>query len=216
MASLKMSTDFTFDAHPANQVTNTMLEQAASLFSSAYGVWSPGAEQKMGKHYKLGFSTKPHHLALYLLMRLQGTRIKMSAERLRKHYISSDTNSVLVRCMAGDELVGYAIATRWIYKGPQICWVTQLCVRPGYRRKGLATAVRASKCLFATTILLIMSRFYGACARAKMTGALVSCRLIPLLSWLFCVPVTRALKMLALISLGRLARALWLRRRSSM
>ena len=43
--------------------------------------------------------------------------------------------------MHGDELAGYAFATRWMYEVRGICWVTQLCVRVEYRRKGLATEV---------------------------------------------------------------------------
>lgn len=63
----------------------------------------------------------------------------MSVERLREQSLAPCTNSVLVRGMAGDELAGYALATRWIYEKRQICWVTQLCVVPKYRGKKLAT-----------------------------------------------------------------------------
>lgn len=54
-----MSANFTFDSCPAEEVTNSMLEQASILFSSAYGVWSPEAEQRMGKYCKQGIYTKP-------------------------------------------------------------------------------------------------------------------------------------------------------------
>lgn len=134
-----MSTKFTFDTTPAGQVTDDMLEQVATLFSSAYGVWSPDAEQKIGKYCKQGSLVQFHLLASLKLIQFVGKRIGISVERLRKNYLAPGTNSVLVRGMADDRLVGHALATRWIYEGRQICWVTQLCVNPEYRRKGLAT-----------------------------------------------------------------------------
>ncbi|KAF5845165.1 hypothetical protein GGP41_001354 [Bipolaris sorokiniana] len=48
--------------------------------------------------------------------------------------------------MHGDELAGYAFATRWMYEVRGICWVTQLCVRVEYRRKGLATELLSRLC----------------------------------------------------------------------
>ncbi|KAF1931018.1 uncharacterized protein M421DRAFT_99565 [Didymella exigua CBS 183.55] len=110
-----MSSSFTFETIPAAQVTGTMLEQAAALFSDAYGVWGPDAADKMGKF------CKP----------VTSTHVKMSVERLREQSLAPDTNSVLVRAMTGDKLAGYAF----------ICWVTQLCVSYEYRRQKLATRI---------------------------------------------------------------------------
>ncbi|RMZ69554.1 amp-binding enzyme [Pyrenophora seminiperda CCB06] len=119
--TFKMSLNFTFSITPADQINETMLQQAATLFSTAYGVWSPEAEQKMGKYCK------------------PGQRTKMSVDRLREQSLAPNTNSVLVRGMASEKLAGYAFATRWMYEGRQICWVTQLCVDHEYRGKKLAT-----------------------------------------------------------------------------
>ncbi|KAH7561581.1 hypothetical protein BM1_02685 [Bipolaris maydis] len=118
-----MSNTFTFETIPAAQVTETMLDQAAALFSSAYGIWSPEAEKNMGKYCK------------------PGKRVKMSVERLREQSLAPGTNSVLVRSIDGDKLAGYAFATRWMYEGRQICWVTQLCVSHEYRGRKLATQI---------------------------------------------------------------------------
>ncbi|PVI04393.1 hypothetical protein DM02DRAFT_586383 [Periconia macrospinosa] len=111
------STNFTFEIISAAGVTDTMLKESATMFSSAYGVWGPLAAQKMGKFFK------------------------MSVDRLREQSLAPGSNSVLVRGLAGDKLAGYAFATRWDYEGRQICWVTQLCVGPEFRRQKLATQI---------------------------------------------------------------------------
>lgn len=142
-----MSTNFTFDTIAANQITESMLEQAATIFSNAYGVWSPAAEQHMGKFCKPGKSLQSHCLTSFALTYLIGKRVRMNAQHLREQSLAPGTNSVLVRGMVGYELAGYAFATRWTYEGRQICWVTQLCVKHEYRGKRLATQVCASTCL---------------------------------------------------------------------
>lgn len=118
-----MSTTFTFERVAAPDVTPAMLAEAASLFSSAYGVWGPLAPENMGKFFK------------------PGKRIKMSVERVREQVLVPGTNSILVRGLAGSSLAGYAFATRWEYQGRQICWVTQLCVAPEHRGQKLATEI---------------------------------------------------------------------------
>lgn len=136
-----MSTAFTLDTIPADQATDTILGQAATLFSSAYGVWSPEAEHKIGKYCKQGTLIYLQHLRSSTLIPYAGQHIRISVERLRRHYLAPGTNSVLVRGMVGDKLAGHASATRWMHKGRQICWITQLCVSPEYRRRGLATQI---------------------------------------------------------------------------
>lgn len=118
-----MPTTFTFERVAAPDVTPAMLAEAASLFSSAYGIWGPLAPEKMGKFFK------------------PGKRIKMSVERVREQVFPPGTDSILVRGLAGTELAGYAFATRWEYQGRRICWVTQLCVAPEYRGQKLATNI---------------------------------------------------------------------------
>ncbi|XP_014562796.1 hypothetical protein COCVIDRAFT_83701 [Bipolaris victoriae FI3] len=112
---------FSFEILPAPQITSHILSQCATIFSSAYGIWGSHAEQRIGKHCK------------------HGKRIRLSVERLRSQSLAPGTNSVLVRGMYGDELAGYAFVTRWMYEGRRVCWVTQLCVKVEYRRRGLAT-----------------------------------------------------------------------------
>jgi hypothetical protein len=49
-----MSSDCKFEKLPAANVTQAMVVEAAKLFSSAYGVWGPLAEAKMGPFAKQG------------------------------------------------------------------------------------------------------------------------------------------------------------------
>ncbi|EUC41318.1 hypothetical protein COCMIDRAFT_106489 [Bipolaris oryzae ATCC 44560] len=112
---------FTLETIPAPNITSSILFQCATLFSSAYGIWGSHAAQKVAKHCK------------------HGNRIRLSVERLRAQSLVPAADSVLVRAMHGDELAGYTFATRWMYEGRRICWVTQLCVGSQWRRRGLAT-----------------------------------------------------------------------------
>jgi hypothetical protein len=49
-----MSTDIIYQKTPSSEVSKAMLAQAASLFSSSYGIWGPLAEEKMGPFAKQG------------------------------------------------------------------------------------------------------------------------------------------------------------------
>jgi GNAT superfamily N-acetyltransferase len=118
-----MTTTFTFDLVAAPSITPSMLFEASSLFSSAYGIWGPLAPSKLGKPFK------------------PGKRIKMSPARLLEQVLPPGTDSILVRGLAGSSLAGYACAARWEHRGRRICWVTQLCVAPEYRGQKLATEI---------------------------------------------------------------------------
>lgn len=80
--------------------------------------------------------------------RHSGQRVKMSADRLRQQSVKLGTDSVMVRCLHDGVLVGHAFATRWVVDGKSACWVTQLCVRAQYRRRGVATTVRVQSYSF--------------------------------------------------------------------
>lgn len=67
IASSKMSVSFILDTIPGDKVTETVLEQAATLFSSAYGVWSPEAEQKMDKYCKAGKLIQSQYSSLFVI-----------------------------------------------------------------------------------------------------------------------------------------------------
>ncbi|KAI4593549.1 hypothetical protein KJ359_009235 [Pestalotiopsis sp. 9143b] len=118
-----MPFNFTFKRVPAPEVTDAMLADTAALFSSAYGIWDPLAAQKMGRFARAG------------------SRVKMSAQRLRGQSLPPGTDSELILGLTDDKIAGYAFATRWLSGGRQICWVTQLCVSPEHRGKKLATQI---------------------------------------------------------------------------
>ena len=68
----------------------------------------------------------------------------MNADRVRKQLFPPGADNHYTRVLADGKLAGYALAARWPYVGQTICWITQLCVDPKYRRRGLATKVRPS------------------------------------------------------------------------
>ncbi|KIW28090.1 uncharacterized protein PV07_07774 [Cladophialophora immunda] len=111
----------TFDILATDEITDDVIKDAAALFSRAYGIWGPHAEERIGP-----FAT-------------HGRRVRMSLERLRQECLADRAENYLVRAMAGNSLVGHAFATCWDVDGRQVCWVTQLCVDPQHRRRRLAT-----------------------------------------------------------------------------
>lgn len=68
----------------------------------------------------------------------------MSAAHLRRQILPDHGDNFYVRAMLGNELVGNVFATRYDSdesSTSKVCWITQLCVDPRYRRQGLATKV---------------------------------------------------------------------------
>lgn len=57
---------FSLETIPAAHVSDTMLEQAAGLFSAAYGVWSAEAAERMGRRYCKQGMCIPLFLCSYL------------------------------------------------------------------------------------------------------------------------------------------------------
>ncbi|KAF3354518.1 hypothetical protein VdG1_07447 [Verticillium dahliae VDG1] len=78
------------------EVTETMLEEAAKLFSEHYGIWG-----------KNGFG-KP------------GSRVKMSPARLRSQCLPDGARSSYIRVTIDGALIGNAFACRWEHAGRQI------------------------------------------------------------------------------------------------
>lgn len=63
----------------------------------------------------------------------------MSARRLREEYLPDGARSSYVCIHVDDNLRGHAFASRWTYRGRQVCWVTQLVVYRDFRQRRLAT-----------------------------------------------------------------------------
>ncbi|KAI1754175.1 hypothetical protein F4782DRAFT_45539 [Xylaria castorea] len=111
-----------YERFKIDEVTDEMLDEAAKLFSENYGVWSEHAAERMGKFAKAG---RP---------------VRLSKERLRNEYLSSEISSY-VRVTVNGHLAGNAFACRWSFGGRIVCWTTQLVVHHDYRERGLATGL---------------------------------------------------------------------------
>ncbi|KAK4947922.1 hypothetical protein LTR10_013430 [Elasticomyces elasticus] len=92
-----------------SDITRGIVMDAAALFSRTYGVWS------------------------------NGNRVRMSANRLSEECLPKGAHHSHARAMVGKQLVGHVFAACWACEGQQVCWITQLCVDPNFRRQGLAT-----------------------------------------------------------------------------
>jgi hypothetical protein len=123
----------TFHKYEGENISDNILCDAAKLFSENYGVWGPIAESKMGSFAK------------------HGRRIRMSPQRLEEQCIPPSARTTYLQARVGDELAGNIFATRWSYEGPNVCWITQLCVISKYRHQGLATKVKPV-CIFMSKI----------------------------------------------------------------
>ena len=91
-----------------------LLEECAALYSNHYGVWSA--------------QTPPPGRP--------GTRVRLSAARLKQWFDSDDSRIALAR--SGFDLVGYAIAVQ--IKAPRcgiVSWVTQLVVHEAHRQQNV-------------------------------------------------------------------------------
>ena len=129
----------TFHKHETEDMTDSMLQDAAKLFSENYGVWDPVAEQNMGTFAK------------------QGQRIRLSLRRLKEQCIPPSARTTYVQVRPNDELAGNVFATRWTYQDRNVCWITQLCVSSKYRHQGLATKVSNTQYLHQHPLRTIIS-----------------------------------------------------------
>ncbi|KAK0726473.1 hypothetical protein B0T21DRAFT_371651 [Apiosordaria backusii] len=107
-----------FQEFESKDITDAMLTEAALLFSENYGIWGTPDGRQGPK---------------------RGTRVKMSALRLRRDYLPDGACSSYVSIHVDNTLAGNAFACRWTYEGRQVCWVTQLVVHRDFRERRLAT-----------------------------------------------------------------------------
>ncbi|KAI0676064.1 hypothetical protein C8Q78DRAFT_1104353 [Trametes maxima] len=110
-----------FEVIRGPDITDEHLKACATLFSNHYGVWAPGVAPPL----------KP------------GSRVRMTAARLRKECLADIEKSVLVRCCDLGEPVGHACVTKWPRANAEgyVGWVTQLIVEAGHRRRRIATTM---------------------------------------------------------------------------
>lgn len=112
-----MATNVTLEKYDGYSITDTMIRDAATLFSNHYGIWGPPAAPKTGQ------------------------RVRMSPQMLKSKCMAADASqNIYVRVTIHEsELLGNVFATRWKCEGRNVCWITQLCVRKDFRHQGLAT-----------------------------------------------------------------------------
>ncbi|CAG9945410.1 unnamed protein product [Clonostachys rosea f. rosea IK726] len=137
------------------QVTEDMLEDASRLFSENYGVWGqpPPGGRSFGK---------------------PGSRVKMSASRLRAQCLPEGSRSSYARVTVNGTLAGHAFACRWQCGDRQVCWITQLVVHRDYRERRLATTLLLALLDSGDDIFGIMSSHPAACkALARAFGNFV-------------------------------------------
>ncbi|OJD21471.1 hypothetical protein ACJ73_07186 [Blastomyces percursus] len=130
-----------FQTIPGDQVTDTMLGEAAKLFNENYGIWG-----------KLSHSP--------------GKPVRLSARRLREQYLPNSSVTSYVRVTVDGILAGNAFACRWKHDGKNICWVTQLVVDRSFRERGLANALLMSIGSDTDDMYGIMSSHPAACMAA--------------------------------------------------
>ncbi|PNY27527.1 Uncharacterized protein TCAP_02545, partial [Tolypocladium capitatum] len=70
-----------------------------------------------------------------------GSRVKMSAARLRAQCLPAGTRCSYTSVMVDGILAGNVFACRWDCAGRQDCWITQLVVHRAYRERRLATGL---------------------------------------------------------------------------
>ncbi|KAH8729124.1 hypothetical protein GQ44DRAFT_823846 [Phaeosphaeriaceae sp. PMI808] len=140
----------------SEQVTDAMLEEAATLFSENYGVWGNQAAERIGSFAKAG------------------SRVRLNKERLRKEYLPPGISSY-VRVLVDGFLAGNVFACRWSVGGMTICWITQLVVHQDYRERGLAVGLLNEIRMDGDDVYGVMSSHPAAClAAAKAFGSSIN------------------------------------------
>jgi len=136
-----------FEKYDGGQVTESMLQEAAVLFSENYGVWGELAAQATG------------------------SRVCLSKDRLRAQYLYDNATCSYVRVTVDGHLAGNAFACRWTVNSKSVLWITQLVVDHNYRERGLAKALLSQLKHNEIDMYGLMSSHPAAClAAAKAFG----------------------------------------------
>jgi len=142
-----------FEKYDRAHVTESMLQEAAQLFSEHYGIWSEHAAQKMHHSLKAGKKLVLILLPFFLALTLDlfvGSHVRLGKAKLRDDYLAEGTTSSYVRVTVDGRLAGNAFACRWKYNDKIVCWVTQLVV---HMRTMIYTGWRARILLLVSLLL---------------------------------------------------------------
>ncbi|KAL1962421.1 hypothetical protein VTN77DRAFT_9692 [Rasamsonia byssochlamydoides] len=142
-----------YEKYDGSQVTDSMLQEAARLFSENYGVWGREAASVVGAFAK------------------EGNHVKISKDRLRAQYLPENAVCSYVRVIVDGHLAGNAFACRWKYENRTVCWITQLVVHRNYRERGLAVGLLNELKESEDDVYGLMSSHPAACiAAARVFG----------------------------------------------
>ncbi|KAL8869425.1 MAG: hypothetical protein Q9174_004279, partial [Haloplaca sp. 1 TL-2023] len=108
-----------YESFDASTITDDMLQEAATLFSSNYGVWGPEASK-------------------YIPFAKAGRPVRMTKDRLRTQCLPRGADCMYAKVTVDGHLAGNVFACRWTYNEQTVCWITQLVVDRNYRQRGLA------------------------------------------------------------------------------
>jgi hypothetical protein len=162
----------TVTALQGEQVTDAMLQNASTLFSENYGAWGSKGAGRPGIYTSSLGALKPIVPQLKSIS-ITGSRVRMSAARLRAQYLPPGSNNMYVMVTIDGVLAGNAFACRWEYAGGQVCWITQLVVHSAYRERRLATTLLLSLIDNEDDAFGVISSHPAACkALAKAVGGM--------------------------------------------
>lgn len=158
-----------FEKFDGRELTDSMLEEAARLFSENYGIW--GADPTTSRPTPKPGKSHETSLVVFTDLRI-GSRVRLSKNRLRAQCLPDNVTCSYVRVTIEDCLAGNAFACRWRYMDKIVCWVTQLVVHCDFRERGLATSLLNQLRQDDDSIYGIMSSHPAAClAAAKAFGS---------------------------------------------
>ncbi|KAF8420715.1 hypothetical protein EV426DRAFT_611905 [Tirmania nivea] len=119
-STIKMTNRF-YEAFEQAELSDSILQAAADLFSSNYGIWGAKAAETVGTWAEKGNPVRIH-----------------TGKWLKSRYLPAGSRSTYVRVTVDGKLAGHVICSRWSYKNQNICWITQLVVSREFRERKLA------------------------------------------------------------------------------
>ncbi|KAI1435091.1 hypothetical protein GGR50DRAFT_694427 [Xylaria sp. CBS 124048] len=133
----------TYEVYDSERITTSMLSEAVEIFNESYNIWRTLSE-----------------------CGTEESRVQTTIRELREQLHPVGAMTYYVRVIVDKNPVGYAFACRWICGVEQICWITQLAVKPAHRERGLARGLLRKLRHSTDNIYGIMSPHPAACVAA--------------------------------------------------
>ena len=158
-----------FETFDRDDITDSMLREATSLFNGNYGIWGKDSTgyQQMPKQGELHKDYSNSCLTIRA-----GSRVKLGKDRLRAQCLPENVDCSYSKVTIEGCLAGNAFACRWKDNDKKVCWITQLVVHSDYRERGLAVGLLNCLRQDDDNMYGIMSSHPAAClAAAKAFGS---------------------------------------------